>query len=82
MASITVRDIPDATKENLRIHAAQHGQSLEAYVRHILLEVSRKDVPDRGTILEIAGQYFGEGQGIDLALPERRSTRHTVTFDS
>ncbi|WP_304053132.1 hypothetical protein [Nitrosomonas communis] len=32
MANITIRDLPDKTKEILRIHAVQAGVSLEAYV--------------------------------------------------
>ncbi len=81
MASITIRDLPDATKNVLRIHAAQHGQSLEAYLRNMLQEAARKDSHSHENILEIATKCFGKKQGIELVLPDRHSTRTVTTFD-
>jgi antitoxin FitA len=37
MAMLTVRNIPDAVHRTLRMRAAQHGHSMEAEVREILL---------------------------------------------
>ncbi|NEP09219.1 MAG: hypothetical protein F6K14_03035 [Symploca sp. SIO2C1] len=81
MASITIRDIPDATKEALRIQAAQSGLSLEAYLRHVLKQLSCKETTANINILDIAQQCFGTKHGIDLELPERHSRRSSVTFD-
>ena len=36
MASITIRNLPDDVKENLRLRAAAHGRSMEEEARHIL----------------------------------------------
>ena len=36
MASITVRNVPDAVHRALRVLAAQHGRSAEAEIREIL----------------------------------------------
>ncbi|NER98824.1 MAG: hypothetical protein F6J86_34205 [Symploca sp. SIO1B1] len=75
MASIIIRDIPDATKEALRVQAAQSGLSLEAYLRHVLKQLSGQDTTANINILDIAQECFGTKHGIDLELPERHSTR-------
>jgi plasmid stability protein len=36
MASLTVRNLPDATHRSLKLRAQQNGRSTEAEVRHIL----------------------------------------------
>ena len=44
MASLTIRDLDDQTKERLRVRAARQRRSMEAEARHILREaVSRDD---------------------------------------
>lgn len=80
MAIITIRNLPDKTKEALRIRAAKSGVSLEAYARHILQKASAAD-HGAADILSLADKYFGRGQGIDLELPRRRSERGTVEFE-
>ncbi len=78
MANITIRDLPDNTKEALRIHAAQSGISLEAYARHILQTASSSGDFKPADILSIAEKYFGSKQGVDLALPERRAAPNEI----
>jgi hypothetical protein len=39
MASITIRNLPDDVKERLRVRAAQHGRSLEAEARLVLVQL-------------------------------------------
>lgn len=36
MASVTVRNLPDAVHRALRIQAARHGRSIEAEIRDII----------------------------------------------
>ena len=36
MAMLTVRNLPDDVHRALRVQAAQHGRSTEAYVREVL----------------------------------------------
>lgn len=43
MASITVRNIPDAVHRALRARAAKHGRSTEAEVRVILEQAARPE---------------------------------------
>ncbi|NER25823.1 MAG: hypothetical protein F6J96_35040 [Symploca sp. SIO1C2] len=75
MASIIIRDIPDATKEALRLQAAQSGLSLETYLCYVLKQLSGQDTTANINILDIAQECFGTKHGIDLELPEQHSTR-------
>lgn len=43
MASLTVRGIPEAEKEALRVRAAKHGRSMEAELRRIIHEALKKE---------------------------------------
>jgi antitoxin FitA len=38
MATLTIRNVNPALKEELRVRAARHGRSMEAELRHILQE--------------------------------------------
>jgi len=69
MGSITIRNLPDQLKENLRVQAAPNGISLEAYVRQILEEASGLESGKKIDILQLAQGYFGSQGGIDLELP-------------
>lgn len=80
MANITIRDLPDRTKEALRVRAAQSGISLEAYARHILQKASSSDGLAPVSILELADRCFGSKHGIHLELPDRKSKRSVVDF--
>jgi hypothetical protein len=43
MATVNVRNLPDAVHRALRVRAAQHGRSTEAEIRFILDEATRMD---------------------------------------
>lgn len=47
--SMTIRDIPDETRDELAARAARSGRSLQEYVRGELIELARK--PDIETVL-------------------------------
>jgi plasmid stability protein len=83
MAVITVRNLPDPTKEALRVKAAKAGISLEQYVRNILQDASKDDDQSSSNIMEIAATYFAkpEHSDIELNLPLRSSSREDVKFD-
>ncbi len=65
MASLSVRNIDEATYERLRVRAAQNGVSMEEEVRRII----RRSVhaPDR--LGRLALECFGPTHGIALELP-------------
>lgn len=49
MPSVTIRDVPQATRDELAARAAGAGQSLQEYLRSMLVELAEK--PDLETIL-------------------------------
>lgn len=49
MTSITIRDVPEATRDELAARAARSGRSLQAYLLEHLIEVSSR--PDREVVL-------------------------------
>jgi plasmid stability protein len=80
MAAITVRNLDDHVKQRLRIRAAQHGRSMEAEVRAILVEaVGAEDEPKN--ILTRLHERFAEVGGVDLDIPPRDGTIRVVEFD-
>lgn len=46
MKSITIRDVPDDTHEELAARAARTGRSLQEYLRARLIELARKPDPE------------------------------------
>lgn len=83
MATITIRDFPDAAEEALRVQAAQAGVSLEAFARGLLQATAREaKQPPAPNLLLLSRQIFGMGEGVDLELPARHSSRQGVDLDS
>lgn len=81
MPSITIRQLPEPTKEKLRLRAARSGLSLEAYLRRVLQAASEADLLLKPDLTELAQTCFGEKNGIDLELPPRGTTREAIKFD-
>jgi plasmid stability protein len=50
MAAITVRDVPDGTRDELAARAARSGRSLQEYLRQELIDLARR--PDPGVLAE------------------------------
>jgi len=48
--SITIRDVPDETRDELAARAALTGRSLQEYLRARLIELARQ--PDAETLVE------------------------------
>ena len=63
MPSITIRDVPQETRDELAARAAGAGQSLQEYLRSTLVELAEK--PDIGLILsEIRHRKMAAGTRI------------------
>lgn len=45
MTSITIRDVPDETRNELAARAASSGRSLQEYLRSELIELARRPDP-------------------------------------
>jgi plasmid stability protein len=69
MAAVSIRDLDDRVRDELRRRAAAHGRSMEAEIRSILTEaVGGVKHPDLlGTLFE----RFKAIGGLELDLPER-----------
>lgn len=46
MASVTIRNLPDDVKQDLRERAARNGRSLEDEARRALIALVRPEVPE------------------------------------
>ena len=74
MAILTIRNLDEATKQALRIRAAQHGVSMEEEARRVLrAALGRPQVPVKlgSRLRERFRQVADEG----FALPERQPPR-------
>ncbi|MDR3390959.1 MAG: plasmid stabilization protein [Sulfuriferula sp.] len=72
MASITIRNLDESIKTDLRILAAQHGNSMEEEARQILQRALASNTSGLGS--KIAQRFAAMG-GIELPPPIRTLTR-------
>jgi antitoxin FitA len=80
MASLTIRNLEEDTKERLRVRAAQNGRSMEEEARAILrATVAGATAADLWTR---SRALFAGAKGIDLTLPSRASDRTPPAFDA
>jgi plasmid stability protein len=49
MVAVTIRDVPDGVRDELAARAAREGQSLQEYLRSLLVNVAEK--PTVGEVL-------------------------------
>lgn len=80
MASITIRQLPEATKRKLRMRAAQHGWSMEQEAREILRNELAKatpaTMPQTGKdLVEAIRRRFAPYGGVELEIPPRGPIR-------
>jgi plasmid stability protein len=81
MTSITIRRLPEGTKEKLRLRAVRSGQSLESYARQVLRAAAEEKEAEAPNLAELAQACFGPKRGLDLPLPTRGKNRPPVRFD-
>ena len=82
MAMLTIRNIDDSVKKQLRVRAAENGCSMEEEVRRILQQALNASTKKRGlgsrihkTVMDISGP-------VDLVLPARSLPRPAPDFSS
>ena len=81
MATLTIRQLDDATKSRLRVRAAHHGRSMEQEARDILRAALSAPTTARGHLAESIQRRFAELGGVELELPERDAMRPAAKFD-
>jgi plasmid stability protein len=75
MASITIRNLDEETKERLRVRAAQRKRSMEDEARNILREaLARGNEGGPGLARSISERFEPLG-GVELTLPAREPIR-------
>ncbi len=83
MASLTVRNIEDETKQGLRLRAARRGHSMEEEIRAVLREAAaRQDEPSRNANLYDDIRALVETQGgFDIPIPDRQPAARPIPFE-
>ena len=82
VATLTIRNIDAAVKEQLRVRAARHGHSMEAEARHILQTALRESGGATGrNLYERVHARFAPLGGVDLELPPRTPPREPPSFE-
>ena len=82
MASITIRNLDDETKERLRVRAAKRRRSMEDEARNILRETLARDSVSPVNLAEAIARRFKPVGGVDLELPLRDEMRAPPEFGS
>ena len=75
MSSITIRNLDDTVKHNLRVRAALHGRSMEEEARTILRNAVAQDAPSGAALLQRIRNRFAALGDVDLPQPPREAMR-------
>jgi antitoxin FitA len=79
MASVTIRNLPEATHRALRLRAAAAGRSTEAEIRAILENAARPENRVKlGTLLAEIGKEAG---GVDLKIERDKTSTEPLSFE-
>ena len=81
MSSITVRNLDESVKTNLRLRAARHGWSMEQEVRQILQQTLAPEQEQQTSFAELVNRRFA-GLGVEeLPIRARQAARTPPGFD-
>jgi plasmid stability protein len=82
MAALTIRNLDEQTKAQLRVQAARHGRSMEEEARTILKEAvgAKPLAPAAQGLGSRIHAHFAELGGVELHLPERSSQPAPAQF--
>lgn len=75
MTNLTIRNIDESVKADLRLRAAKHGQSMEEEARQILRQVLLPSSNSGEGLGSRIHRRFAALGGVELILPERRPSR-------
>ena len=75
MASITIRNLDDETKERLRVRAAHRRRSMEEEARSILREALDAETTLPRNLAKLVHDRFAALGGVDLEIPVREPMR-------
>jgi plasmid stability protein len=75
MASITIRQLEETTKQKLRMRAARHGRSMEQEAREILKSALSQPAEQSKDLVEAIRRRFAKYGGVELNIPPRGPIR-------
>ena len=75
MSSITIRNLGDSFKQDLRVLAALHGRSMEEEARTILRTAVQQNMPDSEAMLKRIRSRFAPLGDVNLLQPAREAMR-------
>ena len=83
MATLTIRNLDERTKAQLRIQAARHGRSMEEEARTILRSAieARQPVAGGKGLGSRIHEHFAQLGGVELELPERSTPAIPALFE-
>ncbi len=81
MSTILIRQLDDATKERLRVRAAQHRRSMEAEAREILKATLTRPARSRRSLADRIHARFAALGGFELPEIPREAMRQAPSFD-
>jgi plasmid stability protein len=71
VASLLIRNVDEALRDQLKARARRHRRSLEEEARELLRAAMARDAAGGETLATIAERLFGPERGFDLVLPHR-----------
>jgi plasmid stability protein len=80
MATLTIRQLDEKTKAQLRIQAAHHGRSMEEEAREILRSSLSASRPAKSNLAETVRRRFAAFGGVKIELPRRDAVRQPPRF--
>jgi plasmid stability protein len=81
MASITIRNLDQRTKNRLRVRAARNGHSMEEEARRILRTALIEKTAKPGNLYDAIRKRIDPIGGVELELPPRGPMREPPTFE-
>ncbi|MBP6733252.1 MAG: plasmid stabilization protein [Dokdonella sp.] len=80
MASLTIRNLDDSLKADLRLRAARHGCSMEEEARQILRQTLARGTP-AGSLARCIHERFAGLDAESLPIPARQPSRPAPQLD-
>jgi plasmid stability protein len=79
--TLTIRNVDRRLRDQLRVRAARHGQSMEAELRQILREALAGERPSGVNLAEAIQRRMAPLGGVELELPSRTGVREPPRFE-
>ncbi len=81
MASMTIRDLDERLKAQLRIQAARHGRSMEEEARDILKTALARQSSRHGSLVAAIRARIEPIGGVDLVIAPREPMREVPDLE-